>query len=135
MLARFPITAAQIDDVVAEFYRRIRVHSELGPVFLGHVGADYAAWQAHESKIAAFWRNAILMERSYNGNPMRTHMDAGNVMAAHFTPWLALFDVVLAEQLPAETAESFSALAHRIGRGLRMGVEDLHKPAGAVPML
>lgn len=135
MLARFPITATQIDQVVAQFYRRIRVHPILGPVFLGHVGTDHASWQAHEAKIAAFWRNAILMERGYNGNPMHTHMQAGNVMADHFTPWLALFDQVLSEELPADTAQSFSALAHRIGRGLRMGVEDQHKPAGAVPML
>lgn len=133
MLARFPITADQINTVVARFYARVRVHPVLGPVFLRHVGTSHASWQAHEAKIAAFWRNAILMERSYAGNPMQKHLAAGDVKAAHFTDWLALFDATLAETLPPETAQSFSALAHRIGRGLRMGVEDRDTPVGAVP--
>jgi hemoglobin len=62
---RFPISADQIDAVVAEFYAVIRTHPGLGPVFAAHV----RDWPAHEAKIARFWRNAILFERSYDGNP------------------------------------------------------------------
>lgn len=121
---RFPITPAEIDLVVAEFYAAIRHHPGLGPVFSVHV----TDWPAHEAKIARFWRNAILMERSYDGNPFAAHQAAGNVRAPMFEVWLGLFDSVLKRNLAAPTAQSWSELAHRIGRGLRMGVEESGVP-------
>lgn len=128
---RIPVTAAEIDLVVATFYARIRSHKILGPIF----GAHVTDWPSHEAKIAAFWRNAILYERSYNGNPMVVHRAAGDVHPGHFTPWLALFDTVLDEVLNPEAAAAYSALAHRIGRGLRMGVSDRDQQAGMPPNL
>jgi hemoglobin len=128
---RFPVTPAQIEAVVAEFYATVRTHPGLGPVFAAHV----TDWPAHEAKIARFWRNAILLERSYDGNPMAVHRAAGDVRAQHFDVWLGLFDSVLRRTLPPETAAAWSALAHRIGRGLRMGVEDARAAAGSVPGL
>ncbi len=128
---RFAITPAQIDTVVARFYAAIRHHPQLGPVFANHV----TDWPAHEAKIARFWRNAILFERSYDGNPMMAHMRAGDVRAAHFDVWLGLFDDTLGAALAPETAAAWSALAHRIGRGLRMGVADSRPRAGEVPSL
>ena len=123
---RFAITADQIDTVVAAFYDAVRNHPGLGPVFAVHV----QDWAAHEAKIARFWRAAILMERCYDGNPFGVHRAAGNVRAPMFDVWLGLFDSVLRRNLPAETAQSWSALAQRIGRGLRIGVEN-----GGVPAL
>lgn len=130
-LARFPITPAQIDAVIAEFYAVVRSHPALGPVFAAHV----TDWPAHEAKIAAFWRNAILMERGYDGNPMATHKAAGNVRPGMFDAWLGLFDSVLNRQLPPETAQAWSDLAHRIGRGLRYGLIDQEKSPSGVPIL
>lgn len=131
MPARFDITAEQIDRVVAVFYAAIRRHEVLGPVFANHV----RDWPEHEEKIARFWRNAILFERSYDGNPMRVHMAAGDVHAEHFAPWLMLFDETLRRTLPPDTAAAWSALAHRIGAGLRMGVEDLRDSRRGPPRL
>lgn len=125
---RFALTAEQIENVVAAFYSEIRRDAELGPVF----AAKVTDWPAHEAKIAAFWRNAILHERSYGGNPMRKHMQAGNVKDGHFPIWLELFDTVLAVQLPSDVAAGWSALAHRIGAGLRYG---LTLDGGGVPNL
>ncbi len=125
---RFAITPEEIDRVVADFYAAIRVHPGLGPVFAAHV----TDWPAHEAKIAGFWRNAILYERSYDGNPLQVHRDAGNVRPGMFDVWLALFDSVLRRDLPPEAAEAWSALAHRIGRSLRYGVaEEATLPGGA----
>ena len=128
---RFNVTPEQIDRVVAVFYAAIRRHEVLGPIFGRHV----TDWPEHEEKIARFWRNAILYERSYDGNPMRTHMQAGDVKAEHFAPWLMLFDETLRRTLPEETAAGWSALAHRIGAGLRMGVEDLRERRAGAPIL
>ncbi len=115
---RFPITEAEIAAVVAAFYAAVRQHPGLGPVFAAHV----TDWPAHEAKIAGFWGNAILNARSYEGNPMRVHQQAGNVRPGMFAAWLGLFDSVLARELPAETAAAWSALAHRIGESLMMGL-------------
>lgn len=128
---RFPVTAAEVERVVAAFYAGVREHPVLGPVFAVHV----RDWPAHEAKVAAFWRNAIQMERGgYDGSPMAAHLRAGNVRPGMFDPWLALFDRTLAAELPPETARSWSALAHRIGQGLRYGVVDMPKKDG-VPLL
>ena len=117
---RFPISEQQIDSVVAEFYGLIRQHPALGPVFANHV----ADWPEHEAKIARFWKNAILFQRVYDGNPMAAHLQAGDVRPGMFGPWLGLFDAVLERQLPPDTAAAWSALAHRIGAGLRYGLLD-----------
>ena len=69
-LARFPVSPEQIDQVVAAFYARIRTHPKLGPVFASHV----TDWPEHEEKIARFWRNAILMERGYDGKLKNTQI-------------------------------------------------------------
>lgn len=119
-LSRFDITPAEIDMVVADFYVAIRNHPMLGAVFASHV----RDWPAHEEKIAAFWRNAILHEAGYNGNPMAVHKAAGNVRPGMFLPWLDLFDQALARNLRPEQAEAWSALARRIGKGLSYGLLD-----------
>lgn len=130
-----PLTAADIDRVMQAFYAEIRAHPELGPVFNRHVGTDDAAWRAHEAKIAGFWRKALLKEPGYDGNPMAVHLAAGDVRPGHFDPWLNLFETVTHRVLPAPQADAWTALARRIGRGLRMGIVDRERPAGEVPRL
>lgn len=130
-----PLTAEDIDRVMRAFYAEIRVHPVLGPIFNGHVGSEAEAWDAHEVKIGRFWKKALLKEPGYDGNPMAVHLAAGDVRPEHFTPWLELFETVTRRTLPAPQAEAWTALAHRIGRGLRIGVEDKHRPAGSVPQL
>ncbi|MGB7262683.1 MAG: group III truncated hemoglobin [Albidovulum sp.] len=128
---RFEIDADQIAHVVAEFYAAVRTHPVLGPVFAAHV----TDWPTHEAKIAGFWRNAILHERSYDGNPMAVHQRAGNVRPGMFDAWLALFDSVLARSLAPQIAAQWSALAHRIGRGLRYGLVAPQSLSGGIPKL
>ena len=125
---RFDISPDQIAHVVATFYASVRQHPTLGPVFAAHV----TDWPAHEEKITRFWRNAILHERVYDGNPLAAHRDAGNVRLGMFEVWLGLFDRVLTLELPVETAAQWSALAHRIGRGLMFGLQGA---TGAPPSL
>ena len=132
---RFPITAQEIDAVVITFYERVRNNEILGPVFFESLPPMGNVWQEHEEKIAAFWRNAILFERGFDGNPQRTHQMREGVMPEHFAVWLDLFDEVLYEKLTKEQADAWSALAHRIGQGLRMGVVHARQEDGAIPDL
>lgn len=125
----FPITPDQIDAQVAAFYAAVRRDAVLGPIFANHV----QDWPEHEAKIGRFWRNAILRDRVYDGSPMLAHRQAGDVTPDHFPRWLALFDATLTATLPAEVAAGWSAMAHRIGRALSMGVAEARRPSGAVP--
>jgi len=127
--ARFAVTRDQIDRVVAQFYARVRRDETLGPIFASHI----TDWPPHEEKISRFWANAILSERDYHGNPMQAHIAAGNVKEGHFAHWLSLFDEVLEQELPRETAQAWSYLAHRIGRGLSMGLAYNTQQQGALP--
>ena len=115
---RFAVTDAQIAAVIDAFYDAVQTHPVLGPVFASHV----TDWDAHKARITRFWRNAILNERGYDGNPMQVHRDAGNVRPGMFVPWLALFDSVLNRNVPPEVAAPWSALAHRIGRSMAYGL-------------
>ena len=81
------------------------------------------------------WKNAILHERGYEGFPMRVHLMAGDVMDGHFAHLLAAFDQTVAPELPADLAQAWSALAHRIGGTFRMGVEDVRRPMDQPPRL
>ncbi|WP_291735229.1 group III truncated hemoglobin [Leisingera sp. F5] len=130
-LARFDITAKEISRVVAVFYAQVRTHEVLGPVFAAHV----TDWVEHEEKIAGFWRNAILRERSYSGNPMRVHVSRPDVKAVHFPLWLSLFHEVLRGELPERTALQWGALADRIGEGFRTGIVAMRQPADQPPKL
>jgi len=121
---RVQVTPTDIDRVTARFYQRVRQDPQLGLIFASHV----SDWDAHEDKIGRFWRNALLFQRTYDGNPMQIHKAAGNVRPEHFARWLALFDQVLADELPAQQARAWSALAHRIGRGLRLGLHTADLP-------
>ena len=120
------LTAEQIDTVVGKFYAAVRQDADLAPIFNNHIHD----WPEHEIKIASFWRNTILRERSYAGNPMQKHQAAGEVKPDHFPIWLGLFDEVLHAELPPHLAYEWSRLAHRIGQGLSYG---LAMQAGSPP--
>lgn len=131
MRPRVSVSADQIDAVVRAFYARVRKDPELGPVFAVHV----SDWTSHEERIARFWRNAILGEKVFDGNPMQKHRAAGNVEGMHFPRWLALFDETVHHELPPDTAEAWSELAHRIGRSLKLGLTFKLPENRAVPDL
>jgi hemoglobin len=126
---RFAVTDAQIAAVIDEFYAVVQQHPGLGPVFAAHVHD----WDAHKTKITAFWRNAIRSERGYDGNPMQVHKDAGDVRPGMFIPWFALFDAVLTRNLPPQVAAPWSDLAHRIGRGMAYGLVSASGPQSLRP--
>jgi len=131
MPPRFPATPAQIAQQVSAFYEAVRQDATLGPIFNRHVDD----WPTHEDKIAAFWRNAILFERSYNGNPQRIHAERPDVTPELFAHWLALFEEIAHRTLPPETAVPWIALARRIGVGMKTGVQMARQPKDAPPML
>lgn len=131
MPPRFDVTGEDIDRMMSVFYNRIRAHDVLGPIFDKYI----SDWDAHEAKIASFWRNAILFERGYDGRPQQVHMQRPEVMGMHFPIWLDLFEETAHEVLEPQQAEAWVAFARRIGDGMRMGIEQVRAKPGAVPVL
>lgn len=123
-LQRFPMESADIDRLVAAFYTRVRRHEVIGPIFARAISdQNDDTWRAHETKIASFWRNAIQIDRDYRGSPMQAHFMNGEVKPEHFPIWLGLFHDTARDVLTPEKAAAISALADRIGQGLRWGLE------------
>jgi hemoglobin len=133
---KFDITAEEIDRLVAAFYDRVRSHPGLGPVFARAIAAeDGPEWRVHEAKIAGFWRNAVGIDRSYDGNPTKVHVENTDVRPGMFDPWLGLFRIVAEAELEPEKAAKMVALAERIGAGLRYSVTTRGQEKGAPPIL
>ena len=124
-----------IAQVVSHFYAKVRRDPVIGAIFTDRLGTDPEIWSAHEEKITCFWRNALLRAPVYSGNPMMVHAGISALEPAHFARWLALFDETLAATLPSATAQSWSRLAHRIGKGLRFGLGQARERQGGAPDL
>ncbi|PIE07103.1 MAG: globin family protein [Rhodobacterales bacterium] len=139
-MLKFDIEAQDIDRLVAAFYARVRAHEKLGPVFARAIAPDDHAgegpeWRAHEAKIAAFWRNACGLDRSYSGSPMRAHVENPEVRPGMFSSWLDLFGETARDVLTPDKAASITALAERIGQSLRYQVTQRGQDRGAPPKL
>ncbi|MEM9845641.1 MAG: group III truncated hemoglobin [Pseudomonadota bacterium] len=128
---RFDISRDDIIRVVERFYAEVRDHPMMGPVFSVHV----QDWPSHERQEVTFWAKTILHEPGPSLNLAATHIAAGNVRPGMFAAWLSLFDRILAEELTADQATAWSALAHRIGRTLRASLVERDTLPGGVPKL
>lgn len=129
------VSEAQIRQVADRFYARVRADPDLAPIFHETIGTNAAIWDAHITKITCFWRNALLREPVYSGNPMLVHSGISAIEPEHFTIWLGIFDQVLDETLPPKTAARWSHIAHRIGRGLSLGLASTRARMDGIPDL
>lgn len=134
-LQRFDMTTDDIDRLMSAFYARVRRHEVLGPIFLNAVGEGGEEWEEHEAKIASFWRNALLMDRDYSGNPMMVHMMNPDIEVGHFPIWLELFRSVAFQVLDSAKASNIADLADRIGRGLSFGIANARQSSSEPPVL
>ena len=132
---RVNVTPDQIAQVVPKFYAKVREHPVLGPVFFAIISLDDTLWRDHESKITDFWCNSLLNEKRYVGNPMLVHTGISALKPHHFAIWLGIFDQTLTQTLSVKDAQDWSLLAHRIGRGLRLGVDAARKRPDGPPNL
>ncbi|PAF50771.1 hypothetical protein BKH43_04230 [Helicobacter sp. 13S00401-1] len=91
------ITPENIKTLMDNFYARIRKDEHLGAIFNEVVGTDEASWEAHKIKIANFWRHMLLGEDTYNGLPLKVHLELKPFPRERFAEWLGLFEKSLDE--------------------------------------
>jgi hemoglobin len=109
IVASTGIDEAMIDRLVRSFYAKARQDSLIGPVFESKVHN----WEAHFTRMCAFWSSVALMSGRYHGQPMAVHMPLP-IDTPHFDRWLEIF-AATAEGLPAGSSQLFprARLSHR----------------------
>jgi hemoglobin len=126
------LTDEAVGLLVDTFYRRIRAHPVLGPVFHRAIGEGAGEWEAHLAKLKRFWSAMMFRNGAYQGDPFSAHVKLPDLRPDMFAEWLALFDATASELFEPAVAAAFSERAHRIARSLRMGIFE-RLPARAVP--
>ncbi|HEX4104932.1 MAG TPA: group III truncated hemoglobin [Rhizomicrobium sp.] len=120
------VTEAMIHDLVHGFYARVRVDSEIGPIFSRVIGED---WNAHLEKMCDFWSGVMLTSGRYKGSPMTAHMRLKMIRPEHFQRWLTLFRETAKDLFAPEIAAAFVLRAENIARSLQLGM--FFKPSAA----
>lgn len=110
-------TEAQIEDLVAAFYARIRRDPELGPIFSAAIGDD---WSAHLKTMCSFWSSVMLTSGKYKGRPIPAHLKLTGIEPRHFARWLTLFEATAVDLFPAPLAAAFLERAKRIAESFKL---------------
>ena len=109
-----------ISRLVDEFYRRVRAHDVLGPIFEGAIGDR---WDHHLPRMKSFWASVALNSGTYSGQPVPAHRKLTQVEQPHFTIWLALFRQTLEDTAPTpEAVDYFMERARRIAESLQLAM-------------
>ncbi len=114
-------TTDDIAILVRSFYERVRPDPELG-----HFFADLD-WGHHIPRIASFWAMVLLGDRSYQGDPMTTHIRLARthpMEPRHFERWLAhwqaavddLFSGPKSDEAKERARTIAGIMAHKVGR-------------------
>ncbi len=114
---------AQVDVLVREFYRRVAVDAELGPVFAG-AGVD---WAEHLPKMVDFWSWQLLGVKGYAGQPLPAHQRVAErfpLGADLFARWLELFDETLDDLFAGPVTELAHVRARKMASALQRLLRD-----------
>jgi hemoglobin len=108
-----------IRHLVASFYAKIRVDSELGPIFERAIPGD---WGPHLETMNDFWSSVMLTSGRYKGNPVAVHFRVEGIEPQLFARWLALFNETCRELFDDDVADAFRAKAERIAESLKLAL-------------
>jgi hemoglobin len=111
------ITEQQISTLVDTFYAKVRLDSDIGPIF----NAIVDDWPHHLALLKDFWSTVLLTTGRYKGDPMMRHLQLP-LDPDHFARWLALFAETALEVLPPPIAANVIAKSERIAGNFRAGI-------------
>jgi hemoglobin len=114
MNATTSITEAEITNLVARFYEKVRVDPEIGPIFNGEV----KNWDAHLALLKDFWSTVLLTTGRYKGNPLLAHFRLP-MEERYFARWLMLFTETANETMIADHSEVVVQKANHIAMNMK----------------
>ncbi|GAK90187.1 truncated hemoglobins [Nonlabens ulvanivorans] len=96
----------QIALLVDEFYKKVRINKQLGPIF----NTVIRDWPAHLNHLTNFWDTSLLRAKSYHGNPIEKHQEVDDAVnhsieMEHFGIWLQLWFETIDANFHGETAQ------------------------------
>jgi hemoglobin len=94
-----------IEELVNEFYRRIREDDIVGVIFNNIVEIN---WEKHLPIMCDFWDNVLFYSGKYTGNPMDLHKNLHSIRpidSKHFSRWVQLFTETVDDLYTGEKAE------------------------------
>ena len=109
-----PITEAEIANLVERFYAKVRLDSEIGPVFNDAV----QNWDAHLALLKDFWSTVLLTTGRYKGNPLLAHFPLP-IEERSFARWLKLFSETADEVMSASQAATVTRKADLIAMNMK----------------
>jgi hemoglobin len=113
------LTEEAVGRLVDEFYAKVRMDPELGPVFARAIPGD---WGKHLATMRDFWSSVMLTTGRYKGNPVAVHRGVPALEARMFDRWLALFDETCTELFEDSIASVFRLKAARIAESLKLSL-------------
>ena len=109
------ITAAQISDLVEQFYGRVQGDDRLAPIFARRIDGD---WGPHLDKMKGFWRSVLLKTAEYKGRPVPVHVKVGSIEDEDYVRWLELFRETVREVFEPGAQQIVIGAAERIASSL-----------------
>ena len=116
------VTEESIRLLVDTFYKQVRVHDDLGPVFNNAIGGDDVAWGPHLSKMYHFWSSVMLTSGRYHGTPMQKHQDLPRFDEGLFDQWLVLFEETARSIHSDDIADQYAEKSQRIANSLKLSL-------------
>lgn len=109
--------------LVDTFYNKVQANTTLGYIFNDVAKLN---WDEHLPKMYSFWGSLLLQEHSYNGNPMKIHVELSKITpmsAAEFSEWISLFYQTVDELFEGEIASEAKTRAANIARLMQHKIE------------
>jgi len=114
---------ADVHSLVQAFYRKIRTHEILGPVF----EAVITDWEEHFGILTDFWETQLFRKKTYKGNPVFAHQELDekvnhSITSTHFGLWLNLWYETIDELFMGETSQIAKNRAQKMSTMLFMKI-------------
>lgn len=119
-----------IENLVNNFYEKVRADELLGPIFNEIANVD---WAHHLPKMYAFWDFILFDKEEYQGHPLRPHLQLNSFHQLdrfHFDRWLKLFEAAVNELFVGKKAIEAIERAKGIGATWASKIEYLNKLDG-----
>ena len=113
--------------IVDSFYRKVRKHEVLGPIF-----GVVKNWDEHLQKLTDFWDGNVFGTKNFRGNPMLKHqiVDAQNnygITQEHFGFWLQMWFETIDTHFEGDKAQRMKNLARNMATMLFMNIYQSRK--------
>lgn len=105
---------ADIEQLVGQFYDRLRQDALLSPIFNEVAQVD---WAHHTPRLVGFLSTILLSSEQYRENLVLPHLSLGHktsIQSVHFERWLTLFTQTVDELFAGNRAEQAKIQAQSI---------------------